>query len=310
MDIVTITLNPAIDKTYGVDDFVPEHKLRCANPLVEAGGGGINVSKGLKELGSSSLAAFFSGGRNGDHLRELLQHEGIDCRPIAVNGETRESLTIIDHSSKKEFRIVVDGPQIEISQFQQIISYLQTVKPFFIVCSGSLPKGLPKNVYGTLANQAKAMGSKFILDTSGEALEAALTEGIYLIKPNLKELCSLVGVPSLAPEEVPEAARQLIHAGKAEVVVVSMSAAGAVLVTSNTHHHVPSPKVEQRSTVGAGDSMVSGMLWALQHNKSLLEMTCRGVACGSAATMNTGPQLFKKQDADELFNWIREKMGL
>lgn len=309
-DIVTITLNPAIDKTYLLSELVPEHKLRCPNPMVEAGGGGINVSKGLKELGSSSVAVFFAGGRNGEHLLEILDHEKIEYKPVQVNGETRESLIIIDKSSKKEFRIVVDGPPIDISSFHEITRTIQTIEPSWLIASGSLPNGLPKDAYAMLARTAKSANIQFILDTSGEALEAALAEGIYLIKPNLKELSNLAGVESLDFDAVPEAAKQIINDGKAEVIVVSMSSEGAILVTKDTHHHIPSPKVEQRSTVGAGDSMVSGMIWALQNNKSLLEMTCWGIACGSAATMNTGTQLFKKQDADKLFAQIREKVNL
>lgn len=310
IDTVTITLNPAIDKSYAVSDLVPEHKLRCANPLVEAGGGGINVSKGLKELGSLSLAVFFAGGRNGEHLLEILKHEQIECRPIPIKEETRESLIIIDQSSKKEFRIVVEGPDINVSAFQEILQIIQTLKPSWLIASGSLPKGLPKDAYALLANTAKTMGIKFILDTSGEALEAALTEGIYLMKPNLKELTSLAGVESLQFEKIPEAAKKLIQEGKAEVIVVSMSSEGAILVTKDMHRHFPSPRIEQKSTVGAGDSMVSGMVWALQNNKTLLEMTCWGVACGAAATMNMGSQLFKKADAEKLFVWIREKADL
>ena len=309
-DIITITLNPAIDKTYVVDDLVPEHKLRCGNPVVEAGGGGINVSKGLKELGSSSLAVFFAGGRNGEHLHEMLEHEKIECRLIPIDGETRESLVIIDQSSKKEFRIVVEGPSIDISAFQEIIKLVENEKPSWIIASGSLPKGLPNDVYAKLAKTAKSSGSKLILDTSGEALEAALTEGVYLMKPNLKELSSLSGVESLEPGEVSEAAKKLILAGKAEVIVVSMSSAGAVVVTGDKHHHFSSPEVEQKSTVGAGDSMVSGMVWALQQNKSLEETVCWGIACGSAATMNTGTQLFKKRDVENLFALIREKVNI
>jgi 6-phosphofructokinase 2 len=307
-DIITITLNPAVDKTYMVNDLVPEHKLRCSNPLIEAGGGGINVSKGLKQLGNPSLAIFFAGGRNGDHLYEMLQHEGIQCKPVAVNGETRESLVIIDELTKKEFRIVVDGPDINTTQFGQVVQLVQTIQPSLIVASGSLPKGLPENVYAILAKEAKLTGSKFILDTSGNALKAALAEGVYLMKPNLKELSILAGVESLAIDKVPQAAKQLIDEGKAEIVVVSMSAAGAILVTKDMQHHIPSPDVEQKSTVGAGDSMVSGMIWALQQQMNLLDVVCWGVACGGAATMNTGAQLFKKQDAEELFNRIREKM--
>lgn len=309
-DVMTITLNPALDKTYAVDDLVPEHKLRCANPLVEAGGGGINVSKGLKELGNSSLAVFFAGGKNGKQLTEMLSDEAIEYKAIHVTGETRESLVIIDHSSHKEYRIVVEGPRIDISAFNEIITLLQSTKPSWLIASGSIPEGLQEDVYAILAKTAKGIGSKFILDTSGEALQAALTEGIYLMKPNLKELSSLVGVESLQLKEIPTAALQLINAGKAEVIVVSMSSAGAMLVTKDQQFHVPSPKVEQKSTVGAGDSMVSGMIWALQQHKSLLETLCWGVACGSAATMNTSTRLFKKSDAEKLFGWISEKGGL
>jgi 6-phosphofructokinase 2 len=309
-NILTITLNPAIDKTYVIDNLVPEHKLRCANPVVEAGGGGINVSKGLKELGSSSLAVFFTGGRNGEQLYEMLQYGKIECKPIPVDGETRESLIIIDQSSKKEYRIVVEGPSINISAFHEIIKLVETAKPAWIIASGSLPKGLPKDVYAALAKIVKSIGSKLILDTSGESLEAALTEGVYLMKPNLKELSILAGVDSLAPDQVTQAARKLISEGKAEVIVVSLSSAGAVLVTKEMHQHIPSPEIEQRSTVGAGDSMVSGMVWALQQNKSLKEMICWGIACGSAATMHTGTQLFKKADVEQLFGSIREKANI
>lgn len=308
--IITITLNPAIDKTYKVNDLVPEHKLRCANPFVEAGGGGINVSKGLKELGSSSLAVFFKGGRNGEHLHEMLQREQIECKPIMIEGETRESLIIIDQSTGKEFRIVVEGPQINIAAFQEIIGLIETKKPEWIIASGSLPKGLPTNVYALLAKTARSTGSKLILDTSGYALRAALTEGVYMMKPNLKELSSLAGVESLRPDQATGAAQKLIREGKAEVIIVSMSAAGAMLVTKEMHDHIPSPQIEQRSTVGAGDSMVSGMVWALQQKKKLVEVICWGIACGSAATMNIGTQLFKKSDAEELFGRIREKVNI
>ena len=308
--IITITLNPAIDKTYHVKDLVPEHKLRCANPLVEAGGGGINVSKGLQELGANSQAVFFKGGRNGDHLLEILQNEHVDSRPITIQGETRESLIILDHSTDKEFRIVVEGPEISMAAFEEIIAFIETEKPEWIIASGSLPKGLPSNVYAILAKKARLIGSKLILDTSGDALRSALNEGVFMMKPNLKELSILSGVESLTPEAAVEVAKKIIHEGKAEVVVISMSAAGATLVTSDITQHVPSLPVEQRSTVGAGDSMVSGMVWALQQKKSLIEMLCWGIACGSAATMNTGTQLFRKADAEELFNRIGQKVNI
>ena len=308
--IITITLNPAIDKTYKVDELVPEHKLRCANPLVEPGGGGINVSKGLKELGVSSLATFFAAGRNGDHFLEMLKDERLDCRPVMVEGETRESLVVIDDSSSKEFRIVVDGPTISMVSFRQILAIVEEEKPAWIIASGSLPKGLPENVYAELAKASKSIGSKFIIDSSGEPLRLALEEGVFLVKPNLKELTQLSGVASLSGEMAADAAKKLIAAGKAEIVVVSLSSEGAMLVTRDKHYRIATPKVEQRSTVGAGDSMVSGMVWALDNHKSFEEMLCWGVACGSAATMNTGTLLFKKSDAQTLFERIRESENI
>lgn len=251
---------------------------------------------------------FFAGGKNGEWLHEMLQKEQIQCKPIPVEGETRESLVIIDYSSDKEFRIVVEGPQIHTAAFDEIIMLIENVKPSWLIASGSLPRGLANDAYAKLAKIAKRTNSRLILDTSGEALEAALVEGVYLIKPNLKELSSLCKVDSLHPNQVPQAAMELISQGKAEVIIVSMSSAGALLVTRDMHRHVPSPEIEPKSTVGAGDSMVSGMVWAMQQNKSLTETVCWGVACGSAATMNTSTKLFKKNDAEKLFLKIREKV--
>src|SRR5215211_7961689 len=143
MDIVTITLNPAIDKNYSVDQLTPEHKLRCANPLVDPGGGGINVSKALKALDSYSLAIFFAGGMNGDFLQQLLKDQQVNIHPIKIEGETRESVVIVDRSTSREFRIVVEGPEISPTALDEVIAELKKVKPKYVVASGSIPNGLP-----------------------------------------------------------------------------------------------------------------------------------------------------------------------
>jgi 6-phosphofructokinase 2 len=146
-----------------------------------------------------------------------------------------------------------------------------------------------------------ASGIKVIVDTSGEALKKVLEKGVYLIKPNIGELAKLIGVERLALPEVEKAAKSLIENGSAEVVVVSLGAEGAILVSKNQTEFVAAPKAEKKSTVGAGDSMVGGMVWALSQNKSLKEVLQWGVSCGTAATMNEGTQLFKKEDAVKLF---------
>ncbi|HYE56103.1 MAG TPA: 1-phosphofructokinase family hexose kinase [Chitinophagaceae bacterium] len=307
MDIITITLNPAIDKNYTVDKLTPEHKLRCANPLIDPGGGGINVSKALQELGGDSIAIFFAGGMNGDFLQRMLADRNLNAYPISINGETRESVVITEKSTGKEFRIVVEGPEITLNDLEKVVQKIQTEKPAYVIASGSVPKGLPGDVFARLAASVKKIGSKFILDTSGEPLKQAVEEGVYLLKPNLKELSNLVGVESLELEQVDDAALELINGKKCEVAVVSLSSSGAMLVTREGYHHIPAPIVERKSTVGAGDSMVAGMVWSLVQGKSFIEMAQVGVACGTAATMSPGTQLFRKADVEKLLKWIRAR---
>jgi 6-phosphofructokinase 2 len=307
MDVVTITLNPAIDKSYTVDKLVPEHKLRCPNPLVDPGGGGINVSKGLKALHCDSLAIFFAGGMNGNYLKQLLKEQQINIHPITIQGETRESIVIADKSTGKEYRIVVEGPEISAAEIDKIIHELKAVKPSYIVASGSIPKGLPDDVFAKLAHAAKGLNSRFVLDTSGKPLQIAATEGVFLLKPNLKELSNLAGVESLELNDVDDAAMQLIQKGECEVVVVSLSSSGAMLVTRDGYWHIPAPTVKRKSTVGAGDSMVAGMVWSLLQGKPFEHMAKMGVACGTAATLSPGTQLFKKSDAERLLKWIESR---
>ena len=125
MDIVTITLNPAIDKNYTVDKLTPEHKLRCPNPLVDPGGGGINVSKALQELGGQSLAIFFGGGMNGDFLERMLREHNLNAYPIPIQGETRESVVITETSTDKEYRIVVEGPEITLDDLNKVVEKIR-----------------------------------------------------------------------------------------------------------------------------------------------------------------------------------------
>jgi 6-phosphofructokinase 2 len=170
-----------------------------------------------------------------------------------------------------------------------------------------LNEGLPADFYQQIAQIAKQSNIKLIVDAYGDALKNVLDEGVYLIKPNVGELAKLIGVERLEMEEVHQAAQQIITKGGAELVAVSLGPQGAVLVTKDSYDFVPAPNVVKRSTVGAGDSMVGGMLWALSQNKTLKEVIRWGVACGSAATMNEGTKLFQLQDAKRLFEWLRDK---
>jgi 6-phosphofructokinase 2 len=304
--IVTITLNPAIDKSTSADHIVPEHKIRCAKPKFEAGGGGINVSRAIKKLGGESLAIFPAGGPPGMLLQDILKGEGVSHQAVPVSQWTRENFIVVDSSTNGQFRFGMPGHELTEMEAQSCLDALQKInpKPDYVVASGSLPPGLPQDFFARIARVVKQLGSRFILDTSGEPLRLAANEGVYLLKPNLGELSKLAGVDTIETEGVHTYARQIIEKGNCEVVAVSLGPGGAMLVTKDLADHVPAPTVRKRSTVGAGDSMVAGMVLSLGLGKGLQEMIRYGVACGTAATMNSGTELCKKKDVDYLYEWI------
>ena len=306
-EIVTLTVNPALDKTTHFKGLVPEQKIRCSAPRYDAGGGGINVSKAIERLNGESFCIFTSGGAIGSMLEELVAKESIAFKAIKTENWTRESFVAVDENTNSQYRFGFEGPVISEDEKEEIIQTIQELKPKFLVLSGSLNEGLPTDYYKNIAEFAKKSGSKVIVDTSGEALGKVLEIGVYLAKPNVGELAKLIGVEKLEIDEVEQAAQILISKGSAEIVVVSLGSQGAVLVTATQTEFVPAPNVAKKSTVGAGDSMVGAMVWALSKNKSLKEVVQWGVACGSAATMNEGTQLFKLEDAKRLFEWLQKR---
>lgn len=305
--IITLTVNPALDKSAHFKGLVAEQKIRCEEPRFDAGGGGINVSKAIFRLGGASLAVFTAGGPTGEIMKDLLTTEGIEIDPIPVKNWTRESFVAVDDNTNSQYRFGFPGAAISAVEKDAILLKMKLISPELLVVSGSISEGLPIDFYKQIAEIAKKTNIKVVVDTAGEALEKVLETGVYLIKPNVGELAKLVGVDSLEMEEVNQAAKQIIAKGGAEIVVVSLGPQGAVLVTKDAYEYVPAPNVVKKSTVGAGDSMVGGMVWALSQNKSLKEVIRWGVACGSAATMNEGTQLFKKEDAQRLFEWLKNK---
>lgn len=306
-DIVTLTINPALDKSTHFRGLVPEQKIRCESPRYDAGGGGINVSKAISRLGGESLCVFTSGGPIGEILKKLIEKESIEYKTIATQNWTRESFVAVDDNTNAQYRFGFSGDSISNTEKETIFKTIIDLKPKYLVLSGSLNEGLLADFYQIIIEKVKPFDTKIIVDTSGEALQKALETGVYLVKPNVGELAKLIGVEKLEMEEVEAAAKKLIEKGSATIVVVSLGPQGAVLVTKDQTEFVVAPNVVKKSTVGAGDSMVGAMTWALSQNKSLKEVVQWGVACGSAATMNEGTQLFKAEDAKRLFEWLGKK---
>ena len=311
--IITITFNPAIDKSTTVPVLMPEKKLRCTSPVYEPGGGGINVARAIKKLRGHATAIYLAGGCTGKAFAQLLEEEGINNSAIEINDSTRENLIVLETASHQQYRFGMPGPTINRTEWKNLLASVENEKNVgFIVVSGSLAPGIPGDIYSRIAGIAQTKNAKLIVDTSGNALKQAVQAGVYLIKPNLGELGTLVGKNNLNIERVDEAAREVINSGKCEVVVVSMGAAGAMLVTHTIMEHILPPAVKIQSTVGAGDSMVAGIVFGLAQNKGIREAVRYGVACGTAATINPGTELCRKKDADHLFSLIqsREVPGL
>jgi 6-phosphofructokinase 2 len=306
MKIVSLTLNPALDKSTSTERLVPEQKLRCANMQIDPGGGGINVSKGIRKLGGESTAVFPAGGSNGKQLCDLLRDREIEISVVEIDSETRENISVTENASNIQYRFTLQGPNLSMATADACLARVEALAPEYLVVSGSLPNGLPVDYYQKVALLSQKIGARLVLDTSGEALKLAAKTGVFMLKPNLGELSALVGVDKLEINQVDDAALEIIGKDMCTVVVVSMGAQGALLVTKDGFEHIPAPMVLKKSTVGAGDSMVAGMLWALGEGKSYREMAQIGVACGSAATMNLGTQLFQPADAWRLFDWIQQ----
>lgn len=307
MKIVTLTINPALDKSTHVEKFEPEHKLRCAAPIFEPGGGGINVTRAIRNLGGDSLAYYLSGGATGQVLQQLLDDEGITHMPIPSVKWTRENFSVTETSTDKQYRFGMPGSIIPEYEWQySLIKLEKTVpKPEYIVASGSLPRGVPNDFYARVATIAKKIGAKLILDTSGEALKQAAGIGVYLLKPNLNELAMLAGKTDIQDGEIEQFGKQLLANGMCEVIVVSMGGEGAMLITKDQVEHIPAPKVKTRSTVGAGDSMVAGLVYKLSLGWSLSDSVKYGVASGAGAVMSPGSELCRRDDVEELYKWIK-----
>jgi 6-phosphofructokinase 2 len=223
-NFITLTVNPALDKSAHFKGLVPEQKIRCENPQFDAGGGGINVSKAIAHLGGKSKAIFTSGGATGEMIETLLAKENIEYETIRIQSWTRESFVAIDDNTNLQYRFGFKGAAIRGEEKERILEEVRQLDCDYLVLSGSLNEGLPADFYQQIAQIVKKTNIKIVVDAYGDALKNVLKEGVYLIKPNVGELAKLIGVAHLELEEVHHAAQQIINNGGAELVAVSLGA--------------------------------------------------------------------------------------
>jgi 6-phosphofructokinase 2 len=302
-EILTVTLNPALDVSTSIDRIAPTHKMRCQPAQTHAGGGGINVARVVRRLGGDCLALFPAGGAHGELLHQLLQADQVPCAVTPIAQDTRESFSVLELSTGQQWRFVLPGPTLAEAEWQLCLDAIAAMAPAprFLVASGSLPPGVPDDFYARLTRLALSRGSRMVLDTSGPALKAALNEGVYLFKPSLSELRGLTGLALTDEAQWRQAAQDIVQRGQAEVVALSLGDQGALLVTAQATWRAPSlPVPVVASTIGAGDSFLGALVWALNEGQAMEEAFCMAMAAGASALRAPGTALCDVDDVRQL----------
>lgn len=306
-EIVTITMNPAVDISAATERVVPIRKNRCGDQRRDPGGGGINVARVITRLGGQCHAVYPAGGSPGTLLHRLLDEEGVLSLPVAVAGDTRENFTVLERSSGRQFRFVLPGTRLKAAEWRAILDRLKGLlgDASHVVASGSLPPGAPVDFYARVARMVRAAGARLVLDSSGDALRRALDEGVFLCKPNLNELQDLTGRRLSRPAAWEAAAAEIVAAGQAEVVTLTLGEAGAFLAARDLRLRAAGIAVEVDSAVGAGDSFLAAMIWQLAKGADLERAFGHGVAAGTAALLSPGTELCRKRDVEKLYPQVR-----
>ena len=309
--IVTLTINPALDITTSTDVVHSTDKLRCAAARYDAGGGGINVAHVAEVLGASATAIYPAGGSAGDMITRLLNAEGVSVHPIPIGGSTRESITVNELSTGKQYRFVLPGPELTLAEQTECLLQLRraAASAAIVVASGSLPPGVPPDFYQQVATVCQEIGALFMLDTSGGGLKH-VTSGVFLLKPSVRELRECVGRELATESGQVAAARELISRGCAHYIVVSLGAQGALLVTSDSAHRFPAVPVPAGSGVGAGDAMVAGIAVGLIRGWPLTKAVQLGIAAGAAKLLTPGTAPCTREDTERLFEHTENPVEL
>jgi 1-phosphofructokinase family hexose kinase len=300
--IGTITLNPSIDQNIIVPDFVKDDINRASKIIETPGGKGINVSKVIRELGGRTHAFALLGGWTGQRLAELVKKLDFPLTAIPIEGQTRVNIVISDIKDSTQSRVNTSGPILHSSdtlRLERILCRFNP-KPSYWAFGGSLAPGMPASTYGDMIRCLQKRGVPCVLDTDNEGLKKGVKAGPYMIKPNEHELERLMGRKTRSTTERLRAARYLLETHGIQIVIVSLGADGALFVTREEAFHASTPVVRVRSKVGAGDSLIGGVLWSLLKRRTLREAARVGIAASTSAVMREAPRLCHKADIARL----------
>lgn len=303
--IITVTMNPAIDKTVEIDALVQGGLNRIKKVEYDAGGKGINVSKTIRELGGHTIATGFLGGNNGKTIASVLKEKGIDSDFIWVNGETRTNTKVFEENGALT-ELNEPGPVITEAQIEELLNKLMGYAGIdtLFVLSGSIPAGVPKDTYARIIRMVHEKGSKVLLDADGELFRQGLEAGPDIIKPNRVELEEYADMDYRASEEeLLKIAKKFTEKGVG-TIAVSMGKSGAMFVLEETTAKCPALSVKAHSTVGAGDAMVAALAYSWDEKLPEEEMIrlSMAVSAGAVTTIGTKPP------AKELVDTLKEQV--
>lgn len=309
-DILTVTLNPAVDMATHVAQVIAGPKLRCAAPRFDPGGGGVNVARAVCKLGGSARALVAVGGPMGDRLMDLLAAEHVPTVPVEVSGETRQSFAVIDDNTGGQFRFSVPGEPLTAADADHLLATItgQTPKDGFVVISGSPAPGLPIDFQSQIIAALVPKAARIIVDTSGFALGELIanpTQPLHLLRVDRSEAAeAATRVMTTVADSVAFAA-ELVARGVAHTVVTGRGAEGSVLVSRDHRFFCHAPVVEVRSKIGAGDAFVGAMTLALARGDPPDKALQWGVAAASATVRTEGTALCDHAAAQACFAQCR-----
>lgn len=300
--IGTVTLNPSIDREILIDELVKDDAIRARRIIDTAGGKGVNVSKVVRELGGKTKAFAVTGGLEGRLYAAKIRTLGFPYRLLPIAGQTRLNIILTDRDDATQTRISAPGPVVRAAELDRLTKALLTFrpKPFVWVLGGTLPAGADDRTYYRIMKLLKRRtGVSCVVDTDGEALRWGVQAQPFLIKPNEFEFERLMGRSYKSVGAYARAAQDLVRRG-IRIVVVSLGAQGAVFASEEKTFFIPSIRVKVRSKVGAGDSLIAGLLLALQRGQTFEEAARLGMAASHSAVMREAPRLCLHTDIPRL----------
>lgn len=303
--IITVTLNPAVDRTLYFQEFVVGQVNRVVSELADPGGKGINVAKVIQALDCDVTVTGFLGSDNRQIFYDYFTKHHIMNRFIEVPGATRANIKIVDEKRDQVSEINFSGLDCSaeaVIRLEQTLLELASPNQL-VVLSGSLPQGVSDDLYGILIGKLQAKGCRVFLDASGHALTEGLKARPFAVKPNLSELSQLTGQEFKCDQDILESMDQILHSGVKEVIV-SLGADGAIAANSDERIRVYPPKIKANSTVGAGDSMVAGLIVGEAKGLSLAEKVRLGTAAAAASVARPGTQAGALPDVRKLLNEV------